>query len=104
VPERAPTTSSAPIRPNPNPNKSPTVAAWHIEAARKDPDADPDEAAAEFDARQGAAATTTGDDDQSVEHYERTADSDVEHERRFERNDNGEVVRDEQYEQPRTDR
>jgi F0F1-type ATP synthase membrane subunit b/b' len=76
----------------------------HIEAARKDPDADPDEAAAAFDARQGGTATTTGDEDQSIEHYERTADSDVEHERRFERNDNGEVVRDEQYEQPRTDR
>ena len=74
----------------------------HIEAAKKDPDTDPDEAAAEFDARQGGAATR--DDDQSVEHYERTADSDVERERRFERGEDGEVVRDEQYEQPRTNR
>ena len=40
--------------------------------------------------------------DQSVEHYERTSDSDVERERRFERDEEGDVVRDETYEQPRT--
>ena len=49
----------------------------HIEAAEKDPDADPDEVAAQFDG---------------------------EHERRYEGDQNGEVVRDEQYEQPRGDR
>src|SRR3954449_11859379 len=58
----------------------------HIEAADKDPDADPDEAAAEFDRRHAQTAGATGtagtDDDQSVEHYERTSDSNVERERR----------------------
>ena len=74
----------------------------HIEAADKDPDADPDEAAAEFDRRHaetaGATGTDTGattgttgtaGDDQSVEHYERTSDSDVEREQRFERDSDG---------------
>ena len=114
----------------------------HIEAARKDPDMDPDEAAAEFDRRQAeggtttggptgattggatggigtGAGTTTGADatgpaptgadttgarpagDQSVEHYERTSEPGVERERRFERDEQGDVVRDEQIEQPR---
>src|SRR4051795_8771415 len=71
----------------------------HIEAADKDPDADPDEAAAEFDRRHAETAGATGTagttdtggtdagDDQSVEHYERTADSDTERERRFERDE-----------------
>jgi hypothetical protein len=81
----------------------------HIEAAKKDPDADPDEAAAEFD-RQHAQGGTTGSTaagttgDESVEHYERTDAPGMERERRFERNEEGEVVRDEEYEQPRTDR
>jgi hypothetical protein len=79
----------------------------HIEAARKDPDADPDEVAAQFDREHGGADTgrtaTTGatTDDQSVEHYERTSAPEGEHERRFERNEEGEVVRDEEYEEPR---
>jgi FtsZ-interacting cell division protein ZipA len=87
----------------------------HIEAAKKDPDADPDEAAAQFDREypQSGTTGTTGttgatadrtEGDQSVEHYERTDAPGTEHERRFERNEEGEVVRDEQYEQPRTDR
>ena len=84
----------------------------HTEAAKKDPDTDPDEAAAEFDRQHaergttGAAGTTSasGEGDQRVEHYERTETPDAEHERRFERNDEGEVVRDEEYEQPRGDR
>ena len=81
----------------------------HIEAAEKDPDADPDEAAAQFDRERaqtstaGTAATDT-DGDQSVEHYEHTSEPGVETERRFERDENGEVVRDEEYEQPRGDR
>ena len=82
----------------------------HVEAARKDPDADPDEVAAQFDREHGGADTettgTTGTtgattDDQSVEHYERTSAPEGEHERRFERNEEGEVVRDEEYEEPR---
>ena len=52
----------------------------HIEAAKKDPDADPDEAAAQFD-----GANEPG----------------MERERRFERNEDGQVVRDEQVEEPR---
>jgi multidrug efflux pump subunit AcrA (membrane-fusion protein) len=80
----------------------------HIEAAKKDPDADPDEAAAEFDRRHAERGTgptgTTGGSDQSVEHYERTSEPGVERERRFERDEQGEVVRDEQAEHPRTQR
>ena len=81
----------------------------HIEAAEKDPDADPDEAAAQFD-RERAQTSTAGtaangtDGDQSVEHYEHTSEPGVETERRYERDEDGEVVRDEQYEQPRGDR
>ena len=80
----------------------------HIEAAKKDPDADPDEAAAKFDRQDTGTADATSDrtdgEDQSVEHYEHTSQPGTEHERRFERDEDGEVVRDEQYEQPRSDR
>jgi hypothetical protein len=78
----------------------------HIEAAKKDPDADPDEAAAEFD-RQHAAGGTAGTEaggGQSVEHYERTSTPEGERERRFERDEQGDVVRDDEYEQPRPNR
>jgi F0F1-type ATP synthase membrane subunit b/b' len=75
----------------------------HIEAAKKDPDADPDEAAAEFD-RTHSTTAQTGAGDQSVEHYERTSDPEVERERRFARDEQGDVVRDETYEKPRTNR
>jgi F0F1-type ATP synthase membrane subunit b/b' len=74
----------------------------HIEAAKRDPDADPDEAAAQFDRehpRTGPTGTT--ESDQSVEHYEHTDAPGMERERRFERDEDGEVVRDEEYEQPR---
>jgi len=80
----------------------------HIEAAEKDPDADPDEAAAQFDSEHAQrTAGTSGDQsvgDESVEHYEHTSEPGVERERRFERDEDGEVVRDEEYEQPRGDR
>jgi biopolymer transport protein ExbB/TolQ len=75
----------------------------HIEAAKKDPDADEDEVAARFDAERSQSDTgrTGADaDDQSVEHYEHTSAPGVERERRFERNEQGEVVRDEEYEKP----
>jgi F0F1-type ATP synthase membrane subunit b/b' len=84
----------------------------HIEAARRDPDADPDEAAARFD-REHAQSRTTGttgasdadtNRDESVEHYEHTDAPGVERERRYERDEDGEVVRDEEYEKPRADR
>jgi hypothetical protein len=87
----------------------------HIEAARKDPDMDPDEAAAEFDRRHAERSTTgttgttggetgmagTAGGDESVEHYEHTSEPGMERERRFERNEEGDVVRDEQVEEPR---
>jgi hypothetical protein len=87
----------------------------HIDAAKKDPDADPDEVAERFDrehAEAGTAggATPAGTDtgtagtDRSVEHYERTSEPGVERERRFERDDQGEVVRDEEIEHPRPQR
>jgi hypothetical protein len=85
----------------------------HLEAARKDPDADEDAAAEQWDREHaqpgvaGAAGTTDADSapasgrDSRVEHYERTADSDTERERRFARDSDGQVLRDEEYEQPR---
>ena len=84
----------------------------HIEAAERDPDADPDEVAAQFDrerAEGGAVGTSAAapagtSDDQSVEHHEHTSEAGEERERHFERDSNGEVVRDEEYEQPRGDR
>jgi F0F1-type ATP synthase membrane subunit b/b' len=82
----------------------------HIEAAEKDPDADPDEAATQFD-REHAQAAGTADTaaadtggDQRVEHYEHTDAPGMERERRFERDEDGEVVRDEEYEEPRRER
>jgi nitrogen fixation-related uncharacterized protein len=92
----------------------------HLEAAKKDPDADPRDAAAEWDrqhAETGAAAGAAGtdtdttrpatgavDDDQSVQHIEHTRTPEGERERRFERDESGEVVRDEEYEEPRSNR
>jgi F0F1-type ATP synthase membrane subunit b/b' len=79
----------------------------HIEAAKRHPDMDEDEAAEQFDreyAAGGGGADTARDDTRfggAVEHRERTETPDVERERRFERNEQGEVVRDEEYEEPR---
>jgi F0F1-type ATP synthase membrane subunit b/b' len=76
----------------------------HIEAARRHPDMDEDEAAAEFDrtraARTGEPADVTRHEG-AVEHHERTETPEIERERKFERNEQGEVVRDEEYEEPR---
>jgi F0F1-type ATP synthase membrane subunit b/b' len=80
----------------------------HIEAAKRHPDMDEDEAAAQFDrehaGRTGDAPEAARDDTRyggAVEHHERTETPEVERERRFERNEQGEVVRDEEYEEPR---
>jgi hypothetical protein len=87
----------------------------HIDAAKKDPDADPDEAAERFDREHPQGGTTTGGTtaggtaagtgaagtDERVEHYEHTSEPGMERERRFERDAEGNVVRDEEYEQPR---
>jgi hypothetical protein len=80
----------------------------HIEAASHHPDMDEKEAAAEFDRRHAAGTTGAGAgtadptaDEGAVEHHERTVTPDEERERRFERNEQGEVVRDEEYQEPR---
>ena len=77
----------------------------HIEAASHHPDMDEKEAAAEFDRRHaegtgGANAGTTGGE-RAVEHHERTETPAEDRERHFERNEQGEVVRDEEYQEPR---
>ena len=90
----------------------------HIEAASHHPDMDEKDAAAEFDrrhaegagganagtpggegARAGAADTTGGEG--AVEHHERTETPAEDRERHFKRNEQGEVVRDEEYQEPR---
>jgi biopolymer transport protein ExbB/TolQ len=82
----------------------------HIEAASHHPDMDEKEAAAEFDRRhaeqrEGGAATTgatgAGNGEGAVRHHEHTETPGEERERHFERNEQGEVVRDEQYQEPR---
>jgi hypothetical protein len=77
----------------------------HIEAARRHPDMDENEAAAEFDRQHAAGAGTAGAETAggqgAVRHHERTETPDEERERRFERNEQGEVVRDEEYQEPR---
>jgi F0F1-type ATP synthase membrane subunit b/b' len=90
----------------------------HIEAAKKHPDMDEDEAAEQFDrehaARGGDATSAVGGasgtdpargdtryEGGAISHEERTETPDVERERRFERNEQGEVIRDEEYEEPR---
>jgi FtsZ-interacting cell division protein ZipA len=69
----------------------------HIEAASRHPDMDEKEAAAEFDRRQEQQPGGQG----AVQHHERTQTPEVDRERRFERNERGEVVRDEEYHEPR---
>jgi hypothetical protein len=98
----------------------------HLEAASLDPDTDEDAAAAQYDREHsqhgitahGYDGETEGEadrpglkerlfgsnDDEHVEHYERTETPDAERERRFERDEDGNVVRDEEREQPRTTR
>ena len=71
----------------------------HAKAHDLDPDAKgeyrPDDGAtAGTDDR--ATRTSADSDDGAVEHYERTETSDQEHERRFARNEQGEVVADEE--------
>ena len=53
----------------------------------------------------GAASPADSDaagGDQRVEHYERTETPDEEHERHFERDEHGEVVREEEHREPRS--
>ena len=48
-----------------------------------------------------AGAGTGSEHDRGVEHYERTADSETERERHFERDESGRVVRDEEQQRER---
>jgi FtsZ-interacting cell division protein ZipA len=87
----------------------------HIEAAKRHPDMDEKEAAEQFDrehaertggggtAASGEApgARAAGSGEGPVEHYEHTETPAEERERRFERNEQGEIVRDEEYQEPR---
>lgn len=87
----------------------------HLEAASLDPDVDEKEVRERYDRDpdnvEGVTAHGYGEGDpergeggERVEHYERTETADEEHERRFARNDDGEVVRDEERHQPRSTR
>jgi hypothetical protein len=78
----------------------------HIEAARRHPDMDEAEAAERFDREQaarggGAAGAAPAEGEGAAQHYERTETPAEERERRFKRNEQGEVVRDEEYHEPR---
>jgi hypothetical protein len=90
----------------------------HIEAARRHPDMDEKEAAAEFDrqhaertggataagaggAGTGAAGTGATEGEGPVQHYEHTETPSEERERRLERDEQGQIVRDEEYQEPR---
>jgi FtsZ-interacting cell division protein ZipA len=70
----------------------------HIEAASHHPDMDEKEAAAEFDRRHAEGA---GNGETAVRHQEHTETPGEDRERHFERNEQGEVVRDEEYQEPR---
>jgi len=66
----------------------------HMEAARLDPDVDEREAAERFD-------NGRVQDDAQFEHHESTVTAGEEHERHFERDAEGNVVRDEERREPR---
>jgi len=75
----------------------------HMEAASIDPDVDEKEAAERYD-RGGAEGITShgqGENNDGVEHHEETRTDTEERERHFERNEQGEVVRDEESRRPR---
>jgi hypothetical protein len=75
----------------------------HLQAASVDPDVDEREAAERYD-REGVGGITShggGDADNGVEHHEETRTADEEHERHYERDEDGDVVRDEEYRRPR---
>ena len=74
----------------------------HLEAAALDPDVDEKEAAERYD-RGGVEGITShghGDNGDAVEHHEETRTDAEERERHVERDDQGEVVRDEEYRRP----
>ena len=76
----------------------------HLEAAALDPDVDEKEAAERYD-RGGVEGITShggGENGDGVEHHEQTRTPTEERERHFERDEQGEVVRDEERREPRT--
>src|SRR5829696_5556263 len=80
----------------------------HLEAARRDPDVDERQAAEEWDREHATTTGTTSrdsdadlDGDRSVDHYESTTGPDAERERRFTRDEEGNVLRDEEHERTR---
>ena len=73
----------------------------HVEAAKRHPDMDENEAAEQFDREHAERGEPTTDREGAVQHYERTETPAEERERRFERNEQGEIVRDEEYQEPR---
>lgn len=75
----------------------------HLQAASVDPDVDEREAAEQYD-REGVSGITShggGEGDNGVEHHEETRTADEERERHYERDEDGDVVRDEEYRRPR---
>jgi hypothetical protein len=77
----------------------------HLEAANVDPDVDEREAAERYDSGEVGGITSHGrgeDDDAGVEHHEETRTANEERERHYARDEEGEVVRDEEYRRPRT--
>jgi hypothetical protein len=77
----------------------------HLQAASVDPDVDEGEAADRYDRdREGVGGITShggGEGDDGVEHHEQTRTADEERERHYERDQEGDVVRDEEYRRPR---
>jgi FtsZ-interacting cell division protein ZipA len=74
----------------------------HLEAAELDPDVDAKEAADRYDreyAEGGPSRDARGDE---LEHHERTVSPDEEHERHLVQDEDGNVVRDEERREPRT--
>jgi len=72
----------------------------HMEAAKLDPDVDEKEAAERYD----RGEVIGGGGDASVEHHERTETASEERERHYGRDEDGNVVRDEELNEPRTQR
>jgi FtsZ-interacting cell division protein ZipA len=76
----------------------------HMQAASVDPDVDEREAADRYDRGdiEGVTSHGHGEDGDGVEHHEQTVTPGEERERHFERDDEGDVVRDEELRRPRT--
>jgi len=76
----------------------------HMEAAKLDPDVDEKEAAERYDRGEVIGDRSGAGGDASVEHHERTETAGEERERHYVRDEDGNVVRDEDVREPRTER